>query len=171
MSDASPELVSDDRRKQTVWEVLDALGNECRRGHRDLRKTTNELEAQADALEKDLKQLATDVRELAAAPVEATKIRFSTGVMVAVVAATVSVVGAAYGIGNRVMGRIDTFESRMDRQSEDDKRDRASLAKLLDERNARSEKSIDSLARQVELLKYEQQRLREDVTGKGGRRP
>lgn len=167
MSDASPELGMDERRKQTVWELLDALGNECRRGHRDLRKTTNELEAQADALEKDLKQVALDVKELSIAPIEATKIRFSTGVMVAVIAATISVVGAAYGIGNRVMGRIDAFESRMDHQSDEDKRDRANLAKLLDERNARAEKSIDSLVRQMELLKYEQQRLREDVTKRG----
>jgi len=169
VSDASPEF--EDRRKQTIWEVIDALGVECRRGHRDLRKTTNELEAQADAFEKDLKQLSIDVKELAAAPVEATKIRFSTGVIVAVIAATGSVVGAAYGISNRVMGRIDAFESRMDRQTEEDRRDRTNLAKLLDERNARSEKSIDALTRQMELLKYEQQRLREDVTGKGAKRP
>jgi len=43
-------------------------------------------------------------------------------------------------------------------------------SRLQDERNVRAEKSIDALTRQMELLKYEQQRLREDVTGKGAKR-
>jgi hypothetical protein len=84
--------------------------------------------------------------------------------MVSIVVLTASVVGGAW----RVTVKIDSLGTEMTRQSEDDKKDRASLAKLYDERNGRYEKSLDSLTRQVELLKYEQQRLREDVTKKNG---
>ena len=42
----TPEF--EDRRKQSIWERLDSIEAECRRGHRDLRKAVSELEAQAD---------------------------------------------------------------------------------------------------------------------------
>ena len=158
----------EERRKQSLWERFDALEQECRRGHRDLRKTTNELEAQADAFDHDLKTLTSHVADVAAAPVESTKIRFSTGVMVSIVAVTISVVGAAYGISNRVLSRIDTFEARMDRQADEDKAERAQTAKTSEERYMRSEMQFDAFGRQMELMKYEQQRLREDVTKKSG---
>jgi len=131
---------------------------------------TNELEAQADAFEEKIKVLSAHIEEVASAPVESTKLRFSTGVMVSIVAVTISVVGAAYGISNRVLNRIDTFEARMDRQAADDKAERASAAKTAEERYQRAEKQFDTFGRQMELLKYEQQRLREDVTGKGVKR-
>ena len=168
-SDERPDGAEfEERRKLNLWERFDALEQECRRGHRDLRKATNELEAQADALEHDLNALTAHVAEVAAAPVESTKIRFSTGVMVSIVAVTVSVVGAAYGISNRVLNRIDTFEARMDRQATEDKDERARAAKTSEERYMRSEKQFDTFGRQIELMKYEQQRLREDMTKKNG---
>jgi hypothetical protein len=164
MSLTPEETEFEDRRKHTMWERFEALEQECRRGHRDLRKSVNELEAQADSFDKDLKALTVHVEDVAAAPVESTKIRFSTGVMVSIVAVTISLVGAAYGISNRVLNRIDTFEARMDRQATDDKAERASAAKTAEERYLRSEKQFDAFGRQMELMKYEQQRLREDVT-------
>jgi hypothetical protein len=166
MADDAPE----DRRKRSLSEWMDAIEQECRRGHRDIRKSVNELEAQADAFDHDIKALSKHVDEVANAPVESTKIRFSTGVTVSIVAVTISLVGAAYGISNRVLNRIDAFESRMDRQSEQDKNERANLARTLDERYQRSEKQFDAFGRQMELMKYEQQRLREDVTGKGAKK-
>ena len=153
-----------ERRTQSLWERLDGIEAECRRGHRDLRKSVSELEAQADAFEHDLKSLNATVDRAASAPVEATRVRFSTGVLVVLVSLTVTLVGGGWKISTK----IDTIATEMYRLSEDDKRERASLAKLYDERNGRYEKSLDSMARQVELLKYEQQRLREDVTKKNG---
>lgn len=153
----------EDRRKQSLWERLDSIEQEARRGHRDIRKSVSELEAQADAFDQSLKVLTAHVEDVKDAPIESTKIRFSTAVMVSIVVLTASVVGGAW----RVTTKIDTLGTDMARQSEIDKKERADLAKLYDERNVRYEKSLDSLVRQVELLKYEQQRLREDVTKKG----
>ena len=163
MSD-SPEGTFEERRQKGIWERFDDLDQECRRGHRALRQVTNELEAQADAFELALKELTADVKALSDAPVEATRLRLSPGVGIAIIAATITLCGSVYGIGNRVMNRIDSFEDRMNRQAEADKTDRVNSSKLEDERNSRTEKSIDALTRQMELLKYEQQRLREDVT-------
>ena len=160
----SPEGTFEERRQKSIWERFDDLDQEYHRGHRALRQTTNELEAQADAFDIALKALAADVKELAAAPVEATKIRFSPGVLATVIGITITLVGSVYGIGNRVLNRIDSFEAQMNRQAEDDRKERANVSKINDERNSRTEKSIDALTRQMELLKYEQQRLREDVT-------
>lgn len=160
--DAVPEF--EDRRKQSLWERLDAIEVECRRGHRDLRKCVNELEAQADALGVSLTHLAARVEDVKNAPVESTKIRFSTGVMVSIVIVTISVVGSAYGLSSSVNGEISRLGTAMNRQAEDDKKDRESLAKLYDERNLRTLGAIDTLTRQQKLLEYEMQRLREDVT-------
>ncbi len=155
-----------ERRNQSFWERLDGIEAEARRGHRDIRKAVSELEAQADALDHDLKSLTAHVEDVKNAPVESTRVRFSTAVMVSIVVLTASVVGGAW----RVTSKIDSLGDQQARQADDDKKERASIAKLYDERNGRYEKSLDSLTRQVELLKYEQQRLREDVTGKGAKR-
>lgn len=83
-------------------------------------------------------------------PPDVTKLRFSTGVVVSLLFFTASLVGAAYGFSAAVSGKIDT------------------LSKQIDQRDETYQKSIDGLTRNMELLKYEQQRLREDVTKKGG---
>jgi hypothetical protein len=92
-------------------------------------------------------------------PQDVAKLHFSSRIVVAIVAVTGSLMITAIGVSNRVTGRIDALSARMEEQS-----------RLQDERNVRAEKSIDALTRQMELLKYEQQRLREDVTGKGAKR-
>jgi len=92
-------------------------------------------------------------------PQDVAKLHFSSRLVVTIVAVTGSLMITAIGVSNRVTGRIDALTARMEEQS-----------RLQDERNVRAEKSIDALTRQMELLKYEQQRLREDVTGKGVKR-
>jgi hypothetical protein len=164
----SSEAEFEERRKMNLWERFDALEQECRRGHRELRKATNELEAQADSMEKDIATLSSRVNDVASAPVEATKLRFSPQVLAVIFTATISLVGGAYAVGNRVTSRIDTFEARIDRQADADKIERVNTAKLLEERYLRSEKQFEAFGRQMELMKYEQQRLREDVTKKNG---
>lgn len=79
-------------------------------------------------------------------PPDVTKLRFSTGVVVSLLLFTASLVGAAYGFSALVSGKIDA------------------LAKQIDSRDVTYQRSIDGLTRNMELLKYEQQRLREDVT-------
>lgn len=167
MTDAPESSDFHERRTLSIWERLDDLGRECQSGHKRLRTRLEELEKQADDVGEHHRSLVGRVDVLERTPPDAMKLRFSTGVVVSIIAVTVSVVGAAYGISNRVLNRIDTFEARMDRQAIDDKAERANAAKTSDERYGRAEKQFDTLARQVELLKYEQQRLREDVTKKG----
>lgn len=103
-------------------------------------------------------------------PVEATKLRFSMGVIVSIVFVTVSTVGAGYAFSSMVSSRIDGIAIRMDQQTEKQRVERENTSKLLDERYQTSKGAIDGLTRQMELLKYEQQRLREDVTGKPRKR-
>jgi len=163
-----PDAEFEERRKKTIWQRLDEIDQECATGHKRLRTRIEQLETQADALDGVQNTILTRVEVLERTPPDVTKLRFSTGVVVSIVFVTVSMVGGAYGISNRVMNRIDALASEMTRQAEDDKKDRANLARLNDERNDRYGKSLDTLTRQVELLKYEQQRLREDVTKKNG---
>ena len=101
-------------------------------------------------------------------PPDVGKLRFSTSVVVSIVIVTVSLVGGGYGLSNRVLNRIDAFQARMDRQAAEDKTERASAAKTSEERYLRSERQFEAFGRQMELMKYEQQRLREDVTKKNG---
>lgn len=163
MTESSPEF--EDRRTLSVWERLDEVGLEYRTGHKAHRTRIEQLEHNFDALTNELKTLATAV----AAPVEATKLRFSPQVLMAIFLMTASLVGGAYGISNRVMNRLDAFEDRIDRQADSDKAERANTAKLLEERYLRSEKQFEAFGRQMELMKYEQQRLREDVTKRSGK--
>lgn len=111
-----------------------------------------------------LTSLRSRIELLERTPPDVTKLHFSTPVVVSIVFVVVTVVGSAYGISNRVTGRLDAFTARMDKQVEDDKLERQNTAKLLEERYMRSEKQFENFGRQIELLKYEQQRLREDVT-------
>lgn len=101
-------------------------------------------------------------------PPDVAKLRFSTGVVASIVAVTLSIAGTGYGVGHLVMGRIDALSARMDESTAQQKQERDSTAKLLEERSQAAQRSIDALTRQMELLKYEQQRLREDVTKKTG---
>jgi len=149
----------EERRKKTFWERLDDVGEVCNDRHRRQTTRIGQLEAQNDAQAADIAALKVRVSAIEQGPVEATKIRFSSGVLVSVVLVTASVVGAGYGFSAVVTSKIDTLSKRLDDQA-------ASAAKLTEERSAAAQRSIDALTRQMELLKYEQQRLREDVTGK-----
>lgn len=152
----------------------------------ELAKLVNEYRAESDEghtrLRTDLRALhdhtemalatarsRTDLLEnrigtVADTPPQAARLQFSTGVVVAIISVTVSLMVTVIGVSNRVTNRIDALSTRMDEQSDKQKTDRDNAAKLSDERYAASQKSIDALTRQQEVLKYELQRLREDVT-------
>lgn len=141
-------------------------------------------------------------------PPDVMKLRFSTQVVLGLVFAVASAIGAAYGIGAKVAGKIDDLGRQVEQQAvaqrkqiEDQRNDRDALkkqmddvagvtqrsidgmvrqladqaaardsaAKLSEERATATQRAIDGLTRNMELLKYEQQRLREDMTKpKGG---
>ncbi len=162
MTEPTPEF--EERRTLSIWERLEEVGLEYRTGHKAHRTRIEQLEHNVDALADDVKALTVRLD----APVEATKLRFSPQVLIAICLMTVSLVGGAYGVSNRVMNRLDAFEERINRQADSDKTERANTAKLLEERYMRSEKQFEAFGRQMELMKYEQQRLREDVTNKKG---
>lgn len=90
-------------------------------------------------------------------PPDVAKLRFSTGIVVSIVVVTASIVGSGYGFSAFITGKIDALSKRMDEQA-------IAKDKISEERAAAAQRSIDALTRQMELLKYEQQRLREDVT-------
>lgn len=161
------EMDFEERRKQSIWERFDAFEQECRRGHKAIRDSFRKFEDEnndALGLMRDAHNaLRGRVDLLERTNPDVTKLRFSTGVMVSIVVVTASVVGAGYGFSAMVTGRIDALSKRLDDQA-------ASAAKLTEERSAAAQRSIDALTRQMELLKYEQQRLREDVTKTKGPR-
>jgi hypothetical protein len=168
MTDAPESADFQERRTLSIWDRLDDLGRECQSGHKRLRTRLEELEKQADERDEHQRELAGRIDIIERTPPDVTKLRFSTGVVVSIVVVTISIVGTGYGVGNMVMSRIGAFEARMDRQSDEDKTERANVEKRLEERYLRSEKQFEAFGRQMELMKYEQQRLREDVTKKNG---
>lgn len=148
---------------------------ECDDGHARIRVDFRTYHDQTDTslvlLRDGLNTLRSRVELIERTPPDVTKLRFSTGVVVSIIAVTLSIAGTGYGVGHLVMGRIDALSARMDENTTQQKQERESTAKLLEERSQVSQRSIDALTRQMELLKYEQQRLREDVTGtKGAKR-
>jgi polyhydroxyalkanoate synthesis regulator phasin len=152
-------------------EELAKLVNEYRTesddGHERLRKDFRIYHDQTETtlilLRDGVNTLRGRVELLERTPPDVAKLRFSTGVVASLVLLTASVVGAGYGFGSLVSGKIDVLSKRIDDQA-------ASAAKLTEERSAAAQRSIDALTRQMELLKYEQQRLREDVTKTKGPR-
>jgi len=115
-----------------------------------LRDGLNTVRARVDLIEKT--------------PTDVMKLRFSTGVVVAIGMAIAGVVGSGYGFSALVSGKIDTLSKRIDDQS-------AAQSKVDQERSAAAQRSIDALTRRVELQGYELQRLREDVTKSKGSKP
>jgi len=168
MTDAPESADFQERRTLSIWDRLDDLGRECQSGHKRLRTRLEELEKQADESAEHHRALAGRVDLIERTPPDVRKLSWPSGIVVAIITITISVVGAAYGISNRVLNRIDKFEARMDQQAEEDKKERAGAAKTAEERYLRSEKQFEAFGRQMELMKYEQQRLREDVTKKNG---
>ncbi len=143
--------------------LVNEYRTEAEDGHERLRKDFRTYHDQTETtlllLRDGLNTVRGRVDLLERTPPDVTKLRFSTGVVVSIIVVTASVVGAGYGFSSLVASKIDTLSKRLDEQA-------ASAAKLTEERSAAAQRSIDALTRQMELLKYEQQRLREDVTGK-----
>ena len=123
----------------------------------DFRVYHDQTETSLVLLRDGLNTLRGRVDLIERTPQDVTKLRFSTGVVVSIVFLTASIVGSSYGFSAFVTGKIEALSKRMDEQA-------AAAAKLAEERDSARQRSIDAIARQVELLKYEQQRLREDVT-------
>lgn len=144
--------------------LVDSYRTEAEDAHARLRADFRTHHDQTDTslvlLRDGLNTLRSRVEIMERTPTDVMKLRFSTGIVVSIIAVTASVVGAGYGFSSLVSGKIDALSKRMDEQA-------ATTARVYDERSAAAQRSIDSLVRQVELLKYEQQRLREDVTKKG----
>jgi hypothetical protein len=141
---------------------------ECRRGHRDLRKSVGELEAQSDGFERDIKTLYAQVTALAAAPVEAAKLRFSTQALYIIVGVTITLVMAVIGSAGSVRSDMRNLNTRMDADS-----------KLADQRYneikdalARQEKqrAEDKAAAENRLKKYDNDELLRDLRQQGAKR-
>lgn len=145
--------------------LVDSYRTEAEDAHARLRSDFRTHHDQTDTslvlLRDGLNTLRGRVDLLERTPPDVAKLRFSTGVVASIILATASVVGAGYGFGAMVTGRIDALSKRLDEQA-------ANASKLMEERAAVAQRSIDALTRQMELLKYEQQRLREDVTKQKG---
>ncbi len=163
--EASPEF--EDRRRHSLWERLDAIEQECRRGHKALRQGLNEVEAQADTFDHDLKALTATVAESRTATVDINRARFSPAVVVSIIIVTVSIVGSAYGVGTMVMGRIDALSLRMDRAVEAQKLERENTTKLQDERAAHLASDISAIKAQQTMQDLRLTNLREMLLSKG----
>jgi hypothetical protein len=167
-----PDVGFEERRKMNLWERFDALEQECRRGHRDLRKATNELEAQADALEREIKSLSVAMAALAVAPVEATKLRFSPQVLVVIFTATITVSASVIGAASTVRSDMRNINTRMDSQQQA----AVDAAKLADQRYAEITKALerqeqqrreDKAASENRLKKYDNDELLRDLRRQG----
>ncbi len=147
--------------------VVSEYQQQCDEGHTRLRGDFREFHDRTEmalALQRTKLELLTHQLEtVSQANPDVMKLRFSSSVVASIVFVTVSLVGTGYAASSRVLNRIDVMSAKIGEQSEKDKVERANIAKLYDERNARYERSIDTLTRQVEALKYEQQRLREEL--------
>ena len=168
--------MSDSLTPEDVAKDLVEARDEADSAHRRLRNDFREFEDRAytsfTMLRDRIGTLETRVEGLSVSVVnpDVVKLRFSTPVMVAVIVASFTVASTGIATAKMVLGRIDDLSGRLALQQQQQAQERASTSKLLDERYQNSQSAINALTRQMELLKYEQQRLREDMV-KTGRSP
>jgi hypothetical protein len=152
---------------EELAKVVAEYQDQCDAGHRRLRDDLRDLHDRTElafgASRARVELLSNKIDTVAQTPPDVMKLRFSSGVVVSIIFVTMSAVGASYGISSRVTNRIDAMAASISEQSERDKLERAAIARLSDERNGRYERAIDTLTRQIEALKFEQQRLREAI--------
>lgn len=142
---------------EVVWQRAIQDDEKHDAAHARLRGSIGELQDNVAELALSLAETRSQLAVFKATPVDVAKLRFTPSVVAMILSCCVTVAGgmwaSTYGLRSDVRDILTNI---------------ALQTKIQDERNTRAEKSIDMLARQVELLKYEQQRLREDVTNRKG---
>lgn len=127
--------------------------------HARLRGSLVEVQENVETLALALAETRSQLAVMKATPVDVAKLRFTPPTVAMILSCCITVAGGMWASTYSLRSDVRNILTNMELQT-----------RLQDERNTRAEKSIDSLTRQVELLKYEQQRLREDVTKKGSSR-
>jgi hypothetical protein len=166
MADA-PETTGEfeERRKQSIWELISENDHKYDEGHKRLRKTIDELSEKLDILTADVRIQASAFKSFIDAPVEAAKIRFSTQALYIIVGVTITIVVSVIGSAASVRSDMRNINTRMDADS-----------KLADQRYgeikdalARQEQQRreDKAAAEVRLKKYDNDELLRDLRQQG----
>lgn len=93
---ADPIVEFEERRKMGLIEMITDVDKKHNVAHGRLRQTTDLLENSVASLASDLKAISRDLKLLADAPVEASKLRFSTQALVVLSTVTATLVGTFY---------------------------------------------------------------------------
>lgn len=117
---------------------------------RDFRAMHSETATSLELLRDSITNLRSRVELMEKTPPEVTKLRFPMSVVVAIILATASIVGTGYGFSSAVTNKIDAYAKQQDERAK--------------ERDAITQRAIDALTRRVELLQFEQAKMREDLT-------
>lgn len=141
---AEPTPEFEERRRLSFWERMDAIEQECRRGHQTLRKDISELQAQTTALSKALEALTAAMTTMANAPMESSRLRFTPSALFTLFSAVVIVVGSAWVVRSDV--RDLTTQT-------------TATAKLQDERTGNLKSAIERMEQQRLTDKAEAARL------------
>ena len=84
----TPEF--EERRKQSIWELIADNDHKYDEGHKRLRNTIDELSEKLDILTADVRIQAAALKAFIEAPVEAAKLRFSTQALYTILGATIA---------------------------------------------------------------------------------
>lgn len=144
---------------EVVWQRAVQDDEKHDAAHDRLRGSMKEMQENTEALALSLAETRSQLAVFKATPVDVAKLRFTPPTVAMILSCCITVAGGMWASTYSLRSDVRNILTNMELQT-----------RLQDERNTRAEKSIDSLTRQVELLKYEQQRLREDVTKKGSAR-
>lgn len=135
--------------------------------HRRLRGDIDRLETQLNAglqsLRDGHRDNAANIETVSNRPVDAARIMLTPSVVATIVVASLSIAGGVWASNSGIRSDVRDIITKMEAQD----RTATATARFQDAQTSSLRSAIDDLKRQMELLKYEQQRLREDVTKKG----
>lgn len=144
---------------------MDAIEQECRRGHRDLRKTVSELEAQVDVFEHDLKALDKRVSDSAEAPIDSPRIRFSGQALYILGGLTITIVITVLGAAASMRSDMRNINTRMDADSKLSDQRYNEITKAIERQE--KQRSDDKAAAETRLKKYDNDEMLRDMGLKG----
>lgn len=144
-------MLTNDALQQMVEQNYETLEG----GHHRLRVDMRALDHRIEVLETKDRDNAVHFTKIDNTPVMATKIQFTTPVVIAIVSICISGAGGMWGI----YAKLSNIETRQETQVE---LERAST-KLNDERALNTAKTIDTIDKKLELQRLKLESLNETV--------
>ncbi len=135
--------------------LVERYKEETDKGHERLRGDLDRVYTRVTNAEASQSTVTTRVTKLESTPMDATKIQFASPVVIAIVAAAISIAGFLLSINSRLGSIQDQQESQVKLE--------IANTKLQDERVITMSKTLDTIGKQQELQRLKIESLNEQV--------